>query len=276
MSVLQDVRQVAHVLKSAAWPEGAAEVIVGDRVFVSASEPDDLQKFTYPLLVVRPGEWQGDPENPDLGTQKVSIVVVSQVFGDPFGQQSLIGGPRGGDTSNYGKGSSKGRGVLEIEPPITQAFRALTYADGLAIVSALESAGAPAIVSQENGPSVIARPYTLSIRSTLVDVWPAPSNFLAPNGVGQIACTWDLPPARYDRRAMVLNYLAGATAPSTPTAGTVVSIGSDLGTSKTITGLAAGTYSLAIWCGYNPNGRSANEHHSSQEVGTTRLSVTVS
>ncbi len=78
---------------------------------------------------------------------------------------------------------------------------------------------------------------------------PCP-RFKATGGVGSVALSWTLPPARFDRLKIVLVRKSGSSAPSSVTDGTVVTLSGDLATSKTDT-LAAGTYSYSIFAAYD-------------------------
>lgn len=273
-SVLQNYRQLKTKIAAAVWPEGAGEVVIGNRVYLSTASPEVEERTPVHWVAIAPGGWTSDPDDPSLGMQDFVVSVITGVAGDPFGEASLIGGARTGDTSNYGKGSTKGRGSLEVESALWSALSLLGPKDGVSAVAALASADAVAAVEDEHGSGSVGRRYVVSCRCTMVDDYPSPQEFVATGGVGQIVCTWALPPSRFDRRQIVLRYASGATPPTSATAGSPATLSGDLATSVTLT-LAAGTWSLALFCGYNPNGRSANEHFSPQDLGSYRASVTV-
>lgn len=78
-----------------------------------------------------------------------------------------------------------------------------------------------------------------------------PRNLVATGGVGQVALTWVLPPTRFDTiTTPILRRASGATAPTSVTSGTGVTLSAGA-TSVTDSGLAAGTYSYSIFMPYD-------------------------
>lgn len=102
-----------------------------------------------------------------------------------------------------------------------------------------------------------------------------PRLFKATGGGGQVSLTWALPPDRFDRLKVVLRRASGATAPTSATDGTGVTLSGDLATSVTDSGLSAGTYSYAIFGGYDEtNSTPTTVDNYSSAVTFTSVTVT--
>ena len=87
------------------------------------------------------------------------------------------------------------------------------------------------------------------------------------SGGGAVALTWAIPPDRWDRVNVVLRRAAGATAPSSATAGTSVTLASVLATSVTDTP-GAGQFSYALFSGYDRDGDGDVDTHSASVTRT--------
>lgn len=261
--------QFRYLARLAAWPSGTTSVVVGSSAYATAGPLTEARLGRQPWLAVNLGQTSADPEVPSLVDTEILATLGVCVQGDVMGEQALVGGPRSG-----GIGSSQGRGILEIEAPLLAAVGAMTGADGLPIVCSFASSPHPSPYDEQAGPSYILKEYAFKIRCTTTDEYPAPHEFTATGGAGSATLAWTLPAARFDRRQIVLVYAAGATPPTSASGGTPITLATDLATSKTAV-LAAGTYSFALFCGYNPTGAASNENYSAQDVGSYRASVVV-
>jgi hypothetical protein len=160
-------------------------------------------------------------------------------------QQAGSGAVVGGNRSSLG--SSKGRGLLEVEPLVSQAIfdavglTARPRADGMRILS----------IPDELGGVVVMRP--LSLVATRV---PALSDY-APvrrlKSPTSTTLTWAAPPLRYDLVGYTWARASGGTAPATPAGGTFVP-----GTAASFAGgvtltdsPGAGTFSYSIFWSYD-------------------------
>jgi hypothetical protein len=68
-------------------------------------------------------------------------------------------------------------------------------------------------------------------------------------GGGSTVLTWNLPPARYDRNALILRRAAGTTPPASTTAGTGIAVGALVTTLLNTPGV--GTFSYSLFMGYD-------------------------
>lgn len=273
MSPWQTLRELARKAGLAEWPDlvgsyvlGAGQVVVTPGVEDEEDLPD-----RYPFALLNLGQQLEDEDDPDLFRQEFNLVLAQAVEGDPFGQASIVGaGSAESDRANY----SAGRGILEIERPVLLAMRALTGADGLPIQVVHQSAVGPA--KERENRNVVWRQYILSAFCTRQDEYPAPSNLVGnPGGAGEAVLSWTLPPDRFDRYRIRVRRAVGSTPPASATDGNEVVVAA-AATGVTVTGLAAGVHSFAIFESYDEanSPASADQRHSSQVDGTTK-SVTV-
>ena len=267
MNLLQVLKQVRYLLRSRQW-EGTGEIVFAEDSVHVTTAPEDhaLASMISPIALIRPLEETSDPkhdEEPDylVGTFALKLITVTP--GDAaIGENALIGANR-----TAGASSSKGRGLLEIEEEVFAAIESLNGVDGVEIQCRAKGAAGATIDAEMR--YMAFRDYTFEAIVTADRFYHPPRNLaaVAPGG-GQVSLTWTLPPDRFDRRQMVLRRASGSTAPATPTAGTGVTLGSDLATSVTDTP-GVGTWSYALFCGYTDTGAATNERYSDQVTGTT-------
>lgn len=277
MNAFQYARQIQKVIADQTWVDSPSEYVFGRHVtgtgtggsviVTDGPEAKALVELRRPLCLVTVGNNVPDEEHPDLELQEFDLILVTEVMGDDLGERVLLGGPR---PSAGGQGSSRGRGLLEVEERVKAACGRLSGADGCP--AALACIGSPPSQKVDTGFMVSSRKYRLRAWCTRQATFDAPTSLLATGGVGSVTLSWALPPARWDRRQIVLRKASGATAPASATAGTGVTLSGDLATSVVDTVLA-GTWSYAVFCGYTETGAAANERFSAQSVGATRTVV---
>lgn len=277
MNAQQFARQIQYVLAAQTWVDSPSEYVFGRHaggigaggsvIVTDGPEAKALAELRTPFCLVTVGDNRPDEEHPDLEQQDFDLILVVQVEGDDLGERVLLGGPR---PSAGGQGSSRGRGMLEVEERVKAAAGRLTGADGCP--AALACVGSPPSVKVEGGYMVSSRKYRLRAWCTRQRTYDPPTALVATGGVGSVTLSWALPPTRWDLRQMVLRKASGSTAPASASAGTGVTLSGDLATSVVDT-VAAGTWSYALFAGYSETGEAANERYSSQVTGTTRTAV---
>jgi hypothetical protein len=253
----QLARQIRTILRAHAWADGTGEVVWSNRVYVSAGLPEDqIGKIGTPFCLVYPGAAESDAESSNHETTALNVVLTQRVAGDPTGEVAMLGGPRTG-----GQGSSKGRGLLELEAELHRAIDRLNEEDhGVSLYQTSMSAPEARIV--DGATYMLSRLYVFEARVTKRSTFPPVTQFLATApGAGVAALTWVLPAARYDRLQLVLRRAAGATAPASPTAGTSVVLGSALPSAHNDTP-TAGTWSYSLFVGYDELGAAAVDRYS--------------
>lgn len=244
MNAWQALRALRAILRAAVWPDGTGEVVFSSRVHATAGTPDGVVPGTgYPFCLLAPGSSDADEDQADLEISTIRVLLVVRGAGDAYGESALLGGPRSG-----GVGSSKGRGLLEVEEVLRNAIEHLNGPDGINLRVTSRSAPQAQIVGSDY---IVSREYSLEAALTTDRTYAPPVRFLATAlGGGQVSLAWALPPARYDRVGVVLRRAAGATPPASASAGTGVSLSSATATSKTDTP-GAGQFSYALFGAYD-------------------------
>jgi hypothetical protein len=265
----QAARQLKYLLEAMRWPDGDAKRVIS-KAHVTAGPPDDmLATLRTPFVLISVQPVEPDEEEPELEAAGFDVILVCQADGGEGNQNALMGANRTG-----GQGASEGRGLLEIEEQVKLAIGRLGGANG--VRAQILSTGGTAAERMESGSYVVARRYSVRCWCTVRRHYEAPMYVAATGGAGQIAVTWVNPTARYDSLLPIVRYTSGATAPTSATAGTGATGLTITSASKTITGLSAGTYSVAVFWSYDETGGGSAERYSSQELGTTATSITVS
>lgn len=258
----QALLQAKHLIQTAAWADGATEPVVGTSTNIAAGldESAALPK-RLPFVLIGLGGHREDDEEPLLIEQDISVILAAAVGGHPFGEHAIVGGP------GRQPGTSKGRGLVELQVPILTQLRNLYSVDNtVAKIVPGSSDGA----RWRSGQYMAWRQYIVTVLCSVADEYPAPSELAVSGNV----LSWTLPPPRFDLESIILRYASGGTAPASATAGTGIALDADLSTSDDVSALGAGTYSFALFARYqdvNPS----DFHYSSQKTGTTRLSVEV-
>lgn len=261
MNPAQVVKQVRKIIREVRWPDGSADVVVGQNVFITegATSEQDVPSVGC-FVFVTAGPASADPKLPGVLGMDVVVSIFASVYGDPLGQASIVGGVRT-DT-----GKSAGRGVLEVESPILTALQSLTGADGLPVVLSLIS-GTPQ--TQLGNRTVAQRTWTARVLCTVEPEYEAPRNLVTAAGAsGHAVLTWKNPSARFDFYRAILVRKVGTTPPASVTDGTQVYVGT-LETFDDACG--AGQHSWTIFASYcYVEGRAVHENYSAVETGTQR------
>lgn len=246
MNEWQALQQIRHRLRTATWPSSAT-LVWGTNVHVTAgAHGDAVAAFRCPLVLLRPGSGDHDPEAREefgLVERRVIVRLIQSLSGDPVGENALLGGNRQSVTS------SQGRGLLELEERLMAVCKTMTQSDGVFIqvhASSEVDAG-----RDESLGYVVFRDYELTLKTTVEAFYPPPRAFLATGGGGTVTMSWKLPPSRFDRLRVLLRRLTGATAPADITQGVNIALGSDLPSSFVDTGITPGTYSYSLFAAYD-------------------------
>lgn len=276
MDPWQIERQVKHLLTLATWEDAPQNVVLTGGARVSADGAgnfapkaflaDGPESPSLPFALVEVLEDEHDREAPGrLDRVRVRVTVLAGGGGiggwtgtttthDSHGVKSTIGGTR---ASVQPQGKSDGRGVDEVVGRLRTALGASASALAGRLVESTHGMqgvvfGAGPILPVD-GHQVVARAFEIEVYSGKTDrFYHPPRRLLCTGGAGQIAITWKLPPARFDRLTTVVRRsAAGGSAPSSVTDGTGISLGSALDESVTPTGLAAGTYAVSIFAAYD-------------------------
>lgn len=253
MNSWQAARQIQYLLQQETW-DGSTPVFASANVVVTVASEDDFYTPTRsPLAIVTPLNRRDDEQEPNLKTETFGVRLVVINRHDEVGEAALIGSNR------TGQSDSRGRGLLEIEEKLFDAVALADRTSGFRVVCRAAGAGRAEI---RDDLYLCARDYELEAVVT-ADRSYAPVRKLSSSvASGTVTLSWTLPGDRFDRRQVVVRRASGSTAPASATAGTGVTLGSDLPSTVDDTP-GSGTWSYAVFVGYDEYGSSTNERFSS-------------
>jgi len=249
--------QIRHVLAAATWPEGAAELVFGDRmVMIAAGIPaEDELPGAFPFALVNVGGGTADPDDPNLLEQSYDVLTVAEVAGSRMGEHALVGGAKSA------LGSSANRGVLELDERVRDALKDLKGADGASIELVSTASGAV---------TGLGRGHHMAIGQTTFTGWvTAAPSYTPPSRLAESGGTWTWTGGQCSSRFDFIQYRLGYVDGSAPAQkpgdlDTVVYTGTAVTTSHTP--VAGKAYS--IFADYGSRGGSAIEGSSDgREVG---------
>lgn len=262
MDLRQLILAARAKMRAATWPQGAGEVVLGNRVFACADGIEEEQIPLPPFALIHPGEYTTDPKRSSLINAQMSVVVVIDVQGDPLGENAVLGGPRSGDVL----GSSKGRGILELSQALLAPVREVTGADGLPLIVNLGS-GTRARPIGDNR-HLVAQQHVIRCFCTTLPEWLPVPWFTATKNGNDVDLAWKLPPdAAGLLQGVRIRFAAGSTPPADVTEGAEAYSGT--GTSHTHTP-GAFPVSYSIFAAYSETGATADHAHSINEPWTQR------
>ena len=250
MNLWQIARQVQYLLRQETWPNSTGVIFDTDSVKIveQGEEEEALEEgMIPPLAIIGPVGGTSDPvgggERPSLVERPLDITLVAINQGDRVGEVAIVGGTRESAIS------SRGRGLLELEPPLFNAVGRKAAECGIAIGFAGFGAGAVRRGIADNWVAI--QDYNFRAYCGVAKFYHPATSFLGQSKTGQVDLTWNIPPDRWDRFRMRLIRKTGAVAPISLTDGTEVTLPSNLPTSFSDTGLAADTYSYSLFASYS-------------------------
>jgi hypothetical protein len=251
MNTWQSLRQLKYLLQNRNWTGSSNKVFATEAIIISANPAmQALATARAPLVILRPGEGQTDPEyseEHELISRTIHLTLISSIANDPgTGENAIMGANR-----ISGNTHSIGRGLLELEEEVNEAIKHLDPDNGIFMQN--KTAGIASVAQVDVGGTVLyvqQMDWTFDLFTNTTRSYPEPICLVATGGSGSITLTWTLPPTRYDLLNLVLRRAAGATAPTSVTEGTGVTLGSALPTTVTDT-IAAGQYSYALFAAYD-------------------------
>lgn len=245
MNAWQVLQQIQWLLQQEEWTTDVAVFDSASVVVTVTPEAEAAANLSFPVALIRPlggiADGGHDGELEEMLDQDVAIRVISAVKGDRMGQAALLGANR------EGQDATPGRGLLEIEEKLFDAL--LDADDDLGFRIAMRATGAAQAQPTSGLTYMVWRDYTFRARVT-VDRFYHPPYGLSATVSGGVVLGWSLPPSRFDTSKMVLRRASGGTAPASATAGTGVTLASDLATSKTDSP-GSGTWSYALFAEYD-------------------------
>lgn len=244
MNPMQLTRQLRATLRAVCWSQDPGGLIFGDQVHVTAAdlpaiEPDlrgPSKAFIRPLSVRYHPQIQRLVEE---ATWELTLVVVATA--DRFGEAAVIGAQR------LSLGTTTGRGLEQVE---TELVRSLSDMTTTVVLKPRHASAAR--VDALAGTVVVARTYeVIAYRIPAESVYASARRILWTTNTTTLS--WRLPPLRYDLFSLMVRRIAGSTAPTIVTSGTLVplpsapTIGPGVGLAGLGSGsLTAGAYSYKV------------------------------
>lgn len=254
MNVFQTAQQLVWALNqdNFKWPTVGAEGVqepVLSRVVVGPQAPDFFhQDFAAPAAILHVERGQDDREHPAdvVDEQRFTLYLFTSNPSETSGSAAVVGGNR------QDLGSSRGRGLLEIEPLVKSQIFNMTGLRARPVTvggNPTDSAGRMQGAIAERALEIVVRRLP-----SFPDYGPI-QRLKASGGAGSVALTWAAPPNRYDLVGYTVVRKAGATAPTTPADGTATFVA---GTAASFAGgvtyndaPGAGTWSYSVFWAYD-------------------------
>lgn len=283
MNRWQIVKNLRYRAFNLTWPTGTAggagEKVVRTPIISPGLTVSEILGAVRagPLVMFNAGENVPDDGSAALGVTTIPVTIATLISNDKTASAALVGaaGVRKTSDSNFGQTASQGRGLLELEEVILAGLR--QGAADLGIAMQATYVGNPAAGTVQASSLAVAE-YRLRVKCTADRYYHPPQRVAFSANV----LSWALPPDRFDRYKIRVRYASGATAPTSPTGGSPVTLGSDLATSVNVGSLGAGTYSFAVFAAYDETrdqvlGQTLSEEQrfSAQETGSYKASCAV-
>jgi hypothetical protein len=224
------------------WPDPPGEAILG-RVGVTPARPDFFTlDSVVPFALIHPETTRAHAEHPADIVEEAHWTVA--LFGanatDQAGGAALVGGNRAS------LGSSRGRGILEVESRVKAAL--FTQ---LGLVARLRSGGTqpPDVAGRMGGFAASRALEVVATRLPALHTYAPVQQLLGTSpSSGHVSLTWAaLPSARYDLVGYTWVRVSGSTPATSPTGGTFVA-----GAGTTLSDApGTGTWSYTIFWAYD-------------------------
>lgn len=263
MTPWQVLKQIDYLLGAEAWDESPTEKVFAAVKMTPGLSPEAQVELRAPFVLLNVEDAEMDEDEPRQMLQRFSAMLVVSSGQDAIGEAALVGGSRGG-----GQGSSKGRGILEIEEKLIDTIAKLDQTSGVRL--RLLAKGAVAAAVTDEGEYFASRTYTFEGICTVERHYHPALRFAATVAGPNVSLSWVLPPDRWDRKRMVLRRASGSTPPASATAGTGVTLSGDLATSVT-DAPGSGTWSYALFAGYDETSSGSPERYSASATKTVTV-----
>lgn len=268
MNDWQAAQQLKFLFSAVKWG-GSGDYVLNKCVISEVDAPTTGQTIRPPLAIIRIGTATPDEDRAFLWHQAFPIMLLNAVEGDTFAEKAIIGAHRQSATS------SKNRGLLEIQAELFSDLGTLLKNNGVSNIG--YEAGAVA-VEKVDGLWLVGRIINLELLLGIDPEYPPARKLAAATpGAGVCNLTWVNPGARFDlngsavpRGTLVLRRASGATAPTSPTAGTGVSLASNFAESVSDSP-GAGQFSYALFAGYDETGDGTVDAYSESVTKTVTV-----
>lgn len=271
MNLWQIVNQIVYLLQQQKWGSTSTPVFHPMSVVPVAadSDADALDaRLIMPMALVIPESGESDPahgEEPDHKARRITVALITRNENDLLGTGALMGAVRSGVAS------SRGRGVAEFEEELFNAIKKLVVVNGITI--SLKGLGESGTRKDPDDNSYAFQEYQFEAFCGSSLYYPSGRKFRAQEKTGEIGLTWQNAPTRYDLYRARIIRKAGSSAPTSVSDGTELTLGSNLPTSFADSGLAAGTYSYALFMSYDDFAESRGAANPGSDLRTSESVV---
>jgi hypothetical protein len=257
MNGWQLTRQIRYLLRERRW-EGAP---ANEHVFRSNSvriTPIDIESFLgtanpgSPACTINLGRRTSDQQTKGYVAQEVVVTLAVQVEGDEVKENAAIGANR-----TAGKGSSKGRGLAEVESELMSVLDDVTAMQGFQVQG--YSAGSVEEAQVSSTLAFVYCEHTFMFMCTSQLTWLGPTSLNGSGATGgSISLAWTPAPLSWASipgvGGQIIKYAAGSTPPATPIDGLPGPTVSGIAGSAVISPLASGDYAISIFTMYKESG----------------------
>lgn len=274
MNVWQAARQIQYLLAKRVWPDSPGGPVFAS-VFIT-QEPTSIEALRFPVALVKILDSVTDSSEPGLKMQSIEVQIAVQHTGDQVGEFAMIGGQRAS------QGTSKGRGLLEVEEQCLQAIQFLNQTNGLRIYNTSSSAAEGMFL--EGVGYIATRSYVFNSWLTSDRVYPEPNGgkkLTSSVNSGTVSLSWTFA-ERFDLRAaittnekfnstrgtLLLVRKSGSSPPSSVSDGSNLTLSSNVATSYNDTP-GAGTWTYALFARYDEFGDNSTSLRTSSSVYKT-------
>lgn len=264
MNCFQCLSQLAWLLRTRAWTDTPNELVLASaRCSAGMAATYAQSELKFPFVLVKPLGSTSDEHETALKKQSIEVILAVANAGDRIGEHALIGGQRQATTPS---GRSSGRGLLEVEEEVLSVINFMNQTNGIRIQTQSTSAAEAAVV--EGLGYVATRAYELQAVLTTARFYaPALRLTTTAAGGGVVNLAWTNPAYRYDfhaanatlptdnvdasaRGGLILRRASGATAPTSATAGTGVTLSNVYTSTSVADSPGAGQFSYALFVSY--------------------------
>ena len=264
MNIWQVLRQMEYDAQNAQWT-GTSNNLFGTVSLITSVPDEDLLSMQLPALLVRETGWTPHKEHPRLGHLSVEFSAVVENLGDRWGRSAVMGASRTANTS-------EGAGLAQLHTELWSTWNRDGRPDGFVIQQIRETTQGPQPSAME-GRTLAYQTYQLRVLMHDEATYPQSQAFAAVDaGGGDGTLTFTNPATRFDRVGVHIRRSAGATAPATTAAGTLVYEGS---TSPQTDSPGAGQFSYSCWGAYDADSESSTAPTTADQYSTDKRTATI-
>jgi hypothetical protein len=254
----QTAKLIQGALQARKWKGESGNELVFKRVRIT---PVDIETMLgvgapgSPVCKINLGKRQSDQQQKGFVAQEIVVTLAVQVEGDELAENAMVGANR-----TAGSGSSKGRGILEVEAEMFAVLGDMNAMAGMQVQG--YASGSVEVARVSMASSFVYCSYTFLFYCTTQLTYLGPTSLVASGSTGgTISLTWKPAPLIWSSISasggQIIKYASGSTPPPTHDSGTDGPAVTGTATSASIPGLSSGTYAVSIFTAYKESGASS-------------------